>query len=114
MTLRKTFSRWWIIFSKTIENLRKHKDTKLAATEKRRNYLVSEPNYHTTKCFTENALATEMRKTQILMNKHVYLGWSILDLSKSVMYKFRYDYVNPKYDKKAKICFLDTDSFNVP
>ena len=65
--------------------------------ERRRNYLVSEPNYRTTKFFTQNLLAIQMRKTQILMNKPVYLGLPILDLSKTVMYEFRYDYVKPKY-----------------
>ena len=73
------------VFWKTMENLRKHRNIKLAATERRRNYLVSEPNYHTTKFFTENLLAIEMRKTQILINKLVYLGLSILDLSKTVI-----------------------------
>ena len=51
-----------------------------------------------------------MRKTQILMNKPVYLGLSILDLSKTVMYEFWYDYVNPKYGGNAKLCYMDTDS----
>ena len=69
-------------------NMRKYRTSKLVTTERRRNYLVSEPNFHTTKFFTENLLATEMRKTQILMNKPVYLGLSILDLSKTVMYEF--------------------------
>ena len=54
-------------------------------------------NYHTTKFFTQNLLAIQMRKTQMLMNKPVYLGFSILDVSKTVMYEFRYDYVKPKY-----------------
>ena len=68
-------------FGKAIENLRKHENIKLVTTERRRNYLVSEPSYHTTKFFPENFLAIEMRKTQILMNKPAYLGLSILDLS---------------------------------
>ena len=72
-------------FGKTMENVRKHRNIKLVTTEKRRNYLVSEPNYHITKFFTENLLAIEMTKTQILMNNPVYLGLSILDLSKTVM-----------------------------
>ena len=59
-------------FGKTMKNVRKHRNIKLVATEKRGNYLVSEPNYYTTKFFTENLLATEMRKTRILMNKPVY------------------------------------------
>ena len=63
-----------------MENVRIHRDIKLATIEKRRNYLVSEPNYHTTKFFTENFLAIEMRKTKILMNKPVYLGLSMLQI----------------------------------
>ena len=65
------------VFGKTIENVRKHRNNKLVTTERRRNYLVSEPNYHTAKFLTENLLAIEMRKTQIIMNKPVYLGLSI-------------------------------------
>ena len=76
------------VFGNTMENVRKYRDIKLVTTERRRNYLVSEPNYHTTKFFTENLLATEMKKTQILMNKPIYLGLSILDISKTVMYEF--------------------------
>ena len=75
------------VFGKTMENVRKHRNIKLVTTERRRNYLVSEPNFHTTKFFTENLLAIEMRKTQIILNKPVYLGLSILDLSKYVMYE---------------------------
>ena len=81
--------------------------------ERRKNDSVSEPNYHTTKFFTENLLAIEMRKTQILMNQSVYLGLSVLDLSKTVMYEFWYDYVKPNYDKNAKLCYVDTDSLIV-
>ena len=68
------------VFGKTMENLRKHRDIKLIITERRRNYLVSESNYHTAKFFTVDLLAIEMKKTQILTNKRVYLGLSILDL----------------------------------
>ena len=75
------------VFGKTLENVRKHRNIKLVTTERRRDYLVSEPNFHTTKLFTENLLVIEMRKTQIIMNRHVYLGLSILELSKSVMYE---------------------------
>ena len=98
---------------KTMENVRKHKDIKLATTEKRRNCLVSELNYHTTTFFTENLLAIEIKKTEILMNKSVCLGISILELSKIIMYKFWYDLVKPKYGEKAKLCNMDTDSFIV-
>ena len=101
------------VFGKTMENVRKHRDIKLVTTERRRNYLVSEPNYHTTKFFTENLLAIEMKKTEILMNKPVHLGLSILELSKILMYEFWYDYVKPKYGEKVKLCYMDTDSFIV-
>ena len=61
--------------------------------------------------FTENLLAIEMKKTEILMNKSAYSGLSILELSKLLMYEFWYDYVKPKYDEKSKLCYMDTDSF---
>ena len=85
------------VFGKTIVNVRKHRDIKLVATGKRRNQLVSEPNYHTTKWFSENLLAIEMKKTKVKMNKPVYLGLSILEISKTLMYEFWYDYMKPKY-----------------
>ena len=88
-----------------MENVRKHRDIKLVTTERRRNYLVSEPNYHTTKFFTENLLIIEMKKLQILMNKPVYLRLSILKLSKILMRQFWYDYVKPKYGEKAKLLY---------
>ena len=71
-------------FRKTMENVRKL----LNLSERRRNYLVSEPNYHTTKFFTENLLGIEMKETEILMNKLVYFVLSILELSKILMYDF--------------------------
>ena len=71
------------VFGKTMENVRKHRDIKLVTTDEKRNKLVSEPNYHTTKCFSENLLAIEMKKTKVKMNKPVYLGMSILDISKT-------------------------------
>ena len=80
-------------------------------TDERRNKWVSEPKYHTTKQFSEILLAIEMRKTKAKMNKPVYLGMSILDISKKLMYKLWYDYVKPKYKEKAKLCYMDTDSF---
>ena len=90
-----------LVFRKTMENVQKYRDVKLVTTERRRNYLVSGSNYHTTKFFTENLLAIKMRKTQILMSKTVYLGLSILGLSKTVMCEFWYDYIKPKYGEKV-------------
>ena len=99
------------VFGKTMENVRKHRDIKLVTTDKRRNQLASEPNYHTTKYFSENLLAIEMKKTKVNMNKPVYLGMSILHISKTLMYEFWYDYAKPKYQDKAKLFYMDTGSF---
>ena len=99
------------VFGKTMENVRKHRDIKLVTTDKRRNQLVSEPNCHKTKWFSENLVAIEMKKAKVKMNKSIYLGLSILDLSKIVMYEFWYDYIKPKYQDNAKLCYMDTGSF---
>ena len=99
------------VFGKTMENVWNHRDIKLVTSDKRRNKLVSEPNYHTTKHFSEDLQAIEMRKTKVIMNKPVYLGQAILDISKTLMYEFWYDYIKPKYQEKAKLCYMDTDSF---
>ena len=74
-------------FGKTMENVRKHSDIKLVTTNKRRNQLVSEPNYHTTKYFSEGLLAIETKKIKGKMDKNVYLGMSILDISKTLIYE---------------------------
>ena len=94
-------------------NVRNHRDIKIVATDEKRNKLVSEPNYHTTKHFSENLLAIEMKKTKVKMNKPVYLGMSILDISRTLMYEFWYDYIKPKYGDRAKLCYMDTDSFTI-
>ena len=67
---------------------RKHRDNKLVTKDKRRNQLVSEPNYHATKYFSEDLQAIEMNKIKVKMNKPIYLGISILDIAKTLMYDF--------------------------
>ena len=99
------------VFGKTMGNVRKHRDIKLVTTDKRRNQLVTEPNYHAIKCFSENLLAIEMKKTKVKMNKPIYLGLSILEISKMLMYEFWYDYMKPKYGDNVKLCYMETDSF---
>ena len=99
------------VFGKTMENVRNHRDIKLVTSDKRRKRLVSEPNYHSHKKFSEHLMAIEMKKTRVKMTKPLYLGMSILDISKTLMYEFWYDYVKPKYKDKAKLCYMDTDSF---
>ena len=101
------------IFGRTFMNVRKQHDIKLITTDKRRNQLVSEPNYHTTKRFSQNLLAIEMKKTKIKMNKPVYLGFSILEISKTLMYEFWYDYMKPKYGDNVKLCYMATDNYGL-
>ena len=98
-------------FGKTMERVRKHRDFKSVTIDKRRNQLASEPNYHTIKYFSENLIATEIKKTKVKMNKAIYLGMSILDISKTFIYEFWYDYIKPKCQDKAKLCYMDTDNF---
>ena len=92
-----------------MDNVRKHRDIKLVTTNKRRNYSVSESNYHRTKWFSESLLAVEMKKIKVKMNKPPYLGLSILEISKKLMYEFWYDYIKPKYQNNVKLCYMDTD-----
>ena len=99
------------VFGKTMENVCKHRDIKLVRTDKKRNKLVSEPNYNTMKLIDDNLAIIEMRMVKVKMNKPIYLGLSILELSKITMYEFWYDYVKSKYGSRASLCYMDTDSF---
>ena len=76
------------VVGKTMENVRKRRYIKLVTTDKRKNQLDSELNCHITKWFSENLLAIEMKKIKVKMNKPVYLGLSILEISKTLMYEF--------------------------
>ena len=99
------------VYGKTMENVSRHRDIKLVTTDKRRNQLASEHNYHTTKYFSENLMAVEMKKTKVQMHQPIYLGMSILDISKKRMYEFWYDNVRPKYQDRGKLCHMNIDSF---
>ena len=81
------------VFGKTMETVRKYRDIKLVKTDHRRNKLVSEPNYHTMKLIDDNLAIIEMRKVKVKINKPIYLGLSILEISKITMYEFWYDYL---------------------
>ena len=85
------------VFGKTMENVRNHRDMKIVTTNKQRNRLASEPNYHTTKYISKDLLIMEMKKVEVKMNKPIYLGQAILDISKILMYEFWYNYIKPKY-----------------
>ena len=99
------------VFGKTMENVRNHRDIKLVTTDKRRSILASEPNYHSSKCISKDLMIMEMKKVEVKMNKTIYLGQAILDISKTLMYKFWYNYIKPKYGDKSRLCYMDTDSF---
>ena len=102
------------VFGKTMENIRKSQDiklVKLVTTDKKRSKLVSEPNYHTINLISEYLSIIEMKKSKIKMNKPIYLGLLILEISKILMYEFWYDYMKPKYNDNVKLCYMDTNSF---
>ena len=98
------------VFGKTMENIRNRVDVKLVNTEEKLRKLVAKPNFRSRKIFSENLVSVHMKKTSLTMNKPVYLGMCILDLSKTIMYDFHYNYIKPKYGEKAKLLFTGTDS----
>ena len=99
------------VFGKTMENVRNHRDIKLVTTNDGRNRLASEPNYQSTKYISKDLLVMEMRKTEVRKSKPIYLDQAVLDLSKTLMYEFWYDYIKPKFGDKARLCYMDTNSF---
>ena len=99
------------VFGKTMENIRNRVNVKLVNTEEKFKKLSAKLNYKGCKIFNENLISVHMKKTSLTMNKPVYLGMCILDLSKTIMYDFHYNYIKPKYGEKAKLLFTDTDSF---
>ena len=99
------------VFGKTMKNMRNHRDIKLVTSDKRRKRLVSERNQHLHKNFSEHLMAVEMKKIGVKMTKRLYLGMSILDISKILMYEFWYDYIRQNYGDRANTCYTYTDSF---
>ena len=99
------------VIGKTMENIRKHRNIKLVTTEEKYLNTVMKPNFKSGVLFGENLMGCEMGKIKVVMNKPVYLGQAILDISKIVMYEFHYDYIVPKYGlEKLKLCYIDTNS----
>ena len=99
------------VFGKTMENKRNHKNMKLVTNEGKYRKYVMKPNFNDYVKFSENLVGVEMGKTEITMDKPVYLGQAILDLSKTLMYEFHYDYMKPKYGERLQLCYMDADSF---
>ena len=98
------------VFGKTMENVRNRVDIRLVNNEKKWNKLAQKHNYKSATIFSENLVAVHMMKTSVKLNKPVYLGMSILDISKTPMYDFHYNYIKPKYGDDARLLFTDTDS----
>ncbi|KAG1677003.1 hypothetical protein GQR58_014046 [Nymphon striatum] len=98
------------VFGKTMENIRNRVDIQLVNNEKKARKLAAKPNFKHCNIFDENLIAMHMKKTKLVFNKPVYLGLCILDLSKTLMYDFHYNYIKKKYGEKAKLLFTDTDS----
>ena len=99
------------VFGKTMENIRNRVNIKLVNTGEKFKKLVAKPNYESRIIFNENLVSVHMKKTSLTMDKPVYLGMCILDLSKTLMFDFHYKYIKPKYGDRAKLLFTDTDSF---
>ena len=98
------------VFGKTMENIRNRVDIRLVTRESQAKRLTCKPKYQHHTIFCENLTAVHMKKVSLKFNKPVYLGMSILDLSKTLMYDFHYNYIKPKYGENAKLLFTDTDS----
>ena len=94
-----------------MENIRKHRDIRLVNNDKKCNVLAPEPNYHATKPISKDLLIMEMKKREFYMNKPIYLRQAILDISKTLMYEFWYDYIKSKYANNVELCYMDTDNF---
>ena len=101
------------VFGKTMENIRNHKDMKLVTSDKKYLKYVMRANFKDGFPFSKHLFAVEMGKRDITMSKPVYLGQAILDLNKTLMYEFHYDYMRPRYGNKVKLCYMDTDSFEI-
>ena len=98
------------VFGKTMENIRKHRNIKLVTNRVAYLKAVMKANFKSGILFSENLMGCEMGKIKVVMNKLVYLGQVILDLSKIVMYKFHYDYMKQKYHEGLTLCYMDMDS----
>ena len=98
------------VFGKTMENLRKRVDVRLVTDKDQLAKWTSKPTYVSSKIFNENLVAVHKLKEKLTLNRPAYIEMCILDLSKTLMYEFHYDYIKKKYGDKAKLLFTDTDS----
>ena len=98
------------VFGKTMENIRNRVDVRLVGNREKAQKLIVKPNLKHWVCFDENLIGVHLKRIKLVFNKPVYCGMSILDLSKTLIYDFHYNYIIPKFGKKQKLLFTDTDS----
>lgn len=98
------------VFGKTMENIRNRQVIKLVTNKEQARGFIQRPNYKRRTIFSEDLIAIHMGKTELMMNKPIYLGMCILDIPKILIYDFHYRYIKPKYEERAQLLFTDTDS----
>ena len=99
------------VFGKTMEDKRKHLDFEIVSDEKRLMKCVNNPSFKHSHIINENLVGVEKQKPKLKLDKPIFIGMSILDLSKQHMYRFFYDVMKPKYGDNIKMVYTDTDSF---
>lgn len=97
-------------FGKTLENVKKHVNVKMVSNSKTFKTLTSKPTFYSFKIFHKKLVGVQMKKPVIKLAKPIYVGMSILDISKTKIFKFHYLYISEKYGDRAKLLFTDTDS----
>lgn len=98
------------VYGKTMENLRNRVDVKLVQEDKKLKKLIASPTFHAYTIFNENLVGVHMKKVNLTLNRPIYTGFCILDISKTLMFNFHYEYISKKYPGKATLLFTDTDS----
>ena len=98
------------IFGKTMENVRNRVDFELVHTEKRLEKLTAKPRFHRVRHFNKDLVGVQCLRSVIKLNKPIYIGFCILDISKTLMYDFHYNVIGKRYQNRAELCFTDTDS----
>jgi len=98
------------VYGKTLQNVRKQQNIKLISDDKLLNKYLSHPGLINRKIFDEDLVAVHMIKEKLKLNKPIYVGFAVLELSKWLMYDFHYGFIKPKYGSDAQLLFTDTDS----